>query len=99
MSDDRGCVKTVDDLHDEVDEALPICGFDPDRYRVHLSDIEIDQAQQDELLRVLWEMMSTMVNIGWGVDNVQLVLPELFNEAHEVDARPSKTTPTKGGNE
>lgn len=55
--------------------------FDPDEYRHHIEEFQLTEAQQDELLKTLWEIMSTMVNIGWGVDNVQLMLPEIFNHS------------------
>jgi len=57
----------------------PVAEFDADQYRHHLDEYELTQAQEDELLEALWHIMSTMVDIGWGVDNVQRMIPELFN--------------------
>lgn len=79
MSDGDGHRKVVDSFNESGGQGLPGLKFDPDRYREHLANIELDEAQQNELLQVLWDIMSTMVNIGWGVDSVQLVMPELFN--------------------
>ncbi|MCB1950003.1 hypothetical protein [Nitrosomonas sp.] len=32
------------------------------------------------MLESLWTIMSTLVDIGWGVDTVQILLPDLFAE-------------------
>jgi hypothetical protein len=54
--------------------------FDPEVYRHHLKNIDISQDEADELLAALWHIMQTFVDIGWGVDNVQRIFPDLFNE-------------------
>lgn len=53
--------------------------FDPNDYRHHLSEFDLNEEQQKELLQTLWHIMSTFVDIGWGVDTVQLILPQIFN--------------------
>jgi len=55
--------------------------LEPDQYRADLEEFNMTQEQENELLQVLWNMMSTMVEIGWGVDTVQIILPELFDKA------------------
>lgn len=55
--------------------------LNPEEYRHALADLEISPAQQDELLHALWHIISTFVDIGWGVDTVRIVLPELFENA------------------
>lgn len=63
----------------------PVAEFDAENYRHHLEEFDLTQDQQNELLETLWHIMSTMVDIGWGVDNVQRMIPELFNhESHAV---------------
>ncbi|OHU89193.1 MULTISPECIES: hypothetical protein [Pseudoalteromonas] len=51
----------------------------PEDYYSDIQDLDLTPEQANELLSTLWNIMSTMVNIGWGVDTVQIVLPELFN--------------------
>jgi hypothetical protein len=51
----------------------------PEEYYDDIAHLDITQEEADELLKALWEMMSTMVNIGWGVESVQIMLPELMN--------------------
>lgn len=52
--------------------------FNPDDYREHLGENDLSIEQQNAVLEALWQIMSTMVNIGWGVDTVQMFLPDLF---------------------
>ena len=59
--------------------------FNLDEYRHHLEEFELTRAQENELLETLWQIMSMMVDIGWGVDNIHLMLPELFNQESDND--------------
>ncbi len=61
------------------DTATPL-KLEPDDYRHHLDDFDLTEEQQNLLLLSLWHIMSTLVDIGWGVDTVQMLLPELFAE-------------------
>lgn len=48
--------------------------FKVERYREHLSG-DIDDETAEELLRTVWSIMCTFVELGWGVESVQNVLP------------------------
>ncbi|PTN12485.1 hypothetical protein [Nitrosomonas aestuarii] len=61
------------------DSAAPL-KLEPDAYRHHLDEFDLTQDQQNELLSSLWAIMSTMVDIGWGVDTVQILLPDIYAE-------------------
>ncbi len=52
----------------------------PQDYYEDIAHLDISQEEADEMLNALWDMMSTMVNIGWGVESIQIMLPELFEE-------------------
>ena len=54
--------------------------FEPDDYRHHVEEFDLTKEQQNELLTSLWMIMSTLVDIGWGVDTVQILLPDMFAE-------------------
>ena len=54
--------------------------LNPDDYRQDLASFDLTEDQKKELLEALWQIMATLVNIGWGVDTVQSLLPELFGE-------------------
>lgn len=61
-------------------QALPTIAFDAERYRPHVADLNLSAAREEELLRTLWDIMSAFVDIGWGVDSVQNLLPFLREE-------------------
>jgi len=63
------------------DKPLPKLTLNPDRYREHLSEFALTIEQQNDMMQVLWNIMNTFVDIGWGVDTVQMFLPELFEKA------------------
>lgn len=54
--------------------------FKAEDYSHHLGELDLTEDQQKELLQTLWNIMSIFVDIGWGVDTVQMILPDLFNE-------------------
>jgi len=65
------------DISTTNDTTAPL-KLEPDDYRHHLDDFDLTEEQQNELLLSLWHIMSTLVDIGWGVDTVQLLLPDIF---------------------
>ena len=76
-------------------------GFDPDRYRHHLGEFSLTPEQEDELMRVLWTMMLSFVDLGWGVDSVhnifsQMVDKSLHDEENPIESKNTHTgEPTK----
>jgi hypothetical protein len=52
-------------------------GFNADDYK---EDFGVSEFSKDEIeiLKSLWSIMTIFVDIGWGVDRVQHLLPELF---------------------
>lgn len=60
-------------LADDSTVASALIGFSPDDYRSHLDGFEISDAEKDELLRLLWSIMCSFVDLGWGTDPVSLV--------------------------
>lgn len=68
----------VDMAHQTSTTSLTL---EPDEFRADLGEFELSNQQENELLQALWDMMSMMSDIGWRVDNVQLMLPALFEKA------------------
>ncbi len=65
------------------------------KYRLYLvEDSGLSDKQTEKLLQTLWQMMQTMVNIGWGLDMLNILLPEIFY--HQTL---SKDTKNKGSND
>lgn len=58
--------------------------FDPDKYRIYLEDSELTEDQQREYLEILWSIMMTFVELGFGLDSVQQALVV----SDEADCRP-----------
>ena len=49
--------------------------LDMDRYREHVAEFDLTEEQKTELLRTLWSIMKSFVDLGFGVDSVQHILP------------------------
>lgn len=58
--------------------------FDPDKYRIYLENSELTEDQQREYLEILWSIMMTFVELGFGLDSVQQALVV----SDEADCRP-----------
>jgi hypothetical protein len=65
--------------------------FDPEKYRSYLEDTELSHEQQTEYLKVLWSIMTTFVELGFGVDSVQQALPALAPMKDNSHARTTTT--------
>ena len=65
-------------LKGEHAKSVSTCNFNPEDFYEELSELELTQNQANELLQTLWHIMSIFVDIGWGVDAVQIMLPELY---------------------
>jgi hypothetical protein len=51
---------------------VPPLQFNPDDYREELAAFDLTEAQENELLAVLWNIMASFVAMGFGLDSVQL---------------------------
>ncbi len=71
----------------------PSLALDINKYRTYLNDSDLTDQQAEELLRTLWQVMQTMVNIGWGVDTLNIILPELFNPQAPKDSDTEISSP------
>lgn len=49
--------------------------FQPERFQDCLQETGFTQDQREEYLRLLWSIMLTFVDLGFGIDSVQLLLP------------------------
>ena len=67
------------DINTKKDTAAPL-KLDTDAHRHHFAEFNMTVDQQNELLQALWYIMSTLVDIGWGVDTVQMLLPDIYVE-------------------
>lgn len=65
-------------------DTRPTC--DISKYREHIKDLDLSEDEETELLENLWGIMSTFVDLGFGVDSVQL----LSAPKTQVGARPNR---------
>ena len=69
--------------HSEPTQVNNGLAFDADKYLEHAEDFQMTEAQKVEFLRALWDIMSTFVRLGFGVESV---LPTIFQKALETPA-------------
>ena len=71
-----------------ADDAQPASALalDTDRYLPELEEFDITEDQKIEMLQTLWSLMRAFVDIGWGVDSIHHVLPDLAAITSESDA-------------
>ena len=82
---------------DTTDQPMvTVLNFAPEKYRDQLADYELTKEQEDELLTTLWHIMRTFVELGWGLDSVQLLSAEkAFTEAGNTTGDSVKTLSEK----
>lgn len=62
--------------------------FEPEQFREHIADLDLTRAQQDELLRVIWDIAMRFVEMGFGVDSIHNLFPELFENPGTNEEQP-----------
>lgn len=67
------------ELHtlDPPSELSDLPPFDADKYREELNGTDITEEQATEFLRALDFILRSFVDLGWGVDSVQSIFPEM----------------------
>lgn len=56
---------------DQPDPTGPPC--DLQKYREYVEDFDLSEEEQTELLKTLWMIMAAFVDLGFGVDSIQLL--------------------------
>ena len=51
--------------------------LDSGKYLAEIEDWDVSEAQKVEFLQTLWSILCSFVELGFGVDSVQHLLPEL----------------------
>lgn len=62
-----------------IEDGPPMLDIDEHAADLHALGIT-EEAQAQELLQSLHHIMCTFVDLGWGVDIVQIMLPEIFGK-------------------
>lgn len=99
---DRLALPTAREMErDTSSPTTAMLSFDPADYREDLDSCPITEAQKDELLRALWDIMCAFVDLGWGLDAVSLVLqntPSSTPDGVEPEASKSESGALRGSN-
>lgn len=64
-------------------------------YLAFLDDTNLSEAQKIELLQTLWSIMSAFVDLAFGTDPVQQVLPSITASQHTDDSIVSAVKPAE----
>jgi|SRR5690606_18519076 len=64
-------------------EAPPL---DVDAYAPYVEELELTDEQKTDLLRTLWQIMASFVELGFGVDSIHQALPGLRDFSSETSA-------------
>lgn len=80
MIEDKGAVKEIGETEETNihNQSLRPLALDTDKYRADLQEFELTAQQENELLQVLWDIMVTMVDIGFGDHSIQRVVHSLM---------------------
>lgn len=85
----------LNQLHPHSDQGYPSIEFDGDKYRSDISEFDLPDEQANQVLKALWDMMVMMVDLGWGVDSVHMLFPDLFENAGSDSGKSVKENITK----
>ena len=66
--------------------------LDADKYRPYLEEFDLTEDQKDELLLTLWHILRTFVDIGFGLDSVQMIFPAMVEKARAGSVDPLEET-------
>lgn len=64
----------------KITQQMPALQFNPDDYRQYLESEGLTPEQEEELLKSLWIIISIFIDLGFGIDPVQLLLDEWAQE-------------------
>ncbi len=73
MIDDEGAILETDEKTGRKSLTWPP-PFDPEMFKEHVADIDISEEKKDEMLRCLFAIMVGFVELGHGIDSVQMIL-------------------------
>ncbi|MDJ0921878.1 MAG: hypothetical protein QNI84_12185 [Henriciella sp.] len=77
MPDEKGAM-TPSDTADAVRTHAP--DLDLAKYLTKLDALDYTEEQKAELLNTLWEIMRSFVELGFGGDSMQMIMPIIFGE-------------------
>lgn len=70
---------TMDDIESGAgaESLAGVPPLDVGKYRPYLDDFDITEEQKAEIIRILWNMMISFVDLGFGQESVQRIFPAI----------------------
>lgn len=78
MSEDQDAGKEETRKPDKACVSFP--ALKKERYRPMVADMDITDEQADELLQIIWSIMCSFVELGFGSDSVQMIPERIFRQ-------------------
>lgn len=78
MADDNDNTK-------EVRRTYPALTFDPSEFVSHLEGCDLNEAEQTELLNILWQIVVQFVDLGFGIHPVQQIVDKKIKDSNVLD--------------
>lgn len=69
--------------------------LDVERYRAYLDGMDLSDPQAADMLNALWSILSTFVDVAFGVDSVHLARPQAKDGHSETDTAAEYSTPAQ----
>lgn len=84
MADGTELPEVMNSSSEAGNTPLPAAGsplLDPSRYLPMLDDFEISEEEKHKFLEALWSIMTSFVDLGFGVDSVSLLLADIYKNS------------------
>lgn len=59
----------------------PRLELDPEDFRDEMDEWDCSEAQKQELLRIIWEVVRSCVELELNVNVIQILLPDIFHKS------------------
>ncbi len=81
--------------------SLPTLKLDPEEFKAFIEEYDLSEDQSQEYLEILWQIVVTFVDLGFGIDPVQQAMEAGQNRvsitipAHEINSIMEQTKDTE----
>ena len=84
QDDDRkGHIKKQNGEHVKTSGYTPTLHIDVEKYQSYLDDANISDEQKTEMIEILWSIVVSFVDMGFGIHPVQQVMQNRQNQIQE----------------
>ena len=99
-ADERSIQPSNDGSSSSVEaSSLPTLKLDPEEFKALIEEYDLNEDQQQEYLEILWQIVVTFVDLGFGIEPVQQAMEAGQNRiaipVHEIDSIMNQTRDTE----